>query len=73
MNSFTKKSMFKTDARTILEQSEILIKSDCVIYNDVLYERIHEHPTHNYRFFFDVDDYDYLENDELEKELDELF
>jgi len=72
MNRYTKMSMFRCESGKILNESELLIRENCIVYNDIVYERLSE-STHKYRFFFDVDDYDYLENEELEKVLNELF
>lgn len=77
MNTFTNKADFIEDAQFILDNSELLIKSDCRIVDGVLYERlglsnIGNEPT-GYRFFFSCDDYDYLENDEMVAKLDVLF
>ena len=69
MNTFTKKIEFVQDAQFILDNSTLLIKEDCVIHNNVLYERLGTHE-HSYRFFFQCEDYDYLvDNPELVAEL----
>ena len=70
MNKYTKKSDFVETAEHILDHSDLLIKSDCVIVDEVLYERL---GPSEYRFFFAVDDYDYLENEDKIKELDLIF
>ena len=41
-------------------------------YDNVLYEEINERD-HKYRFFFSLDDYDYLEDKRIEIKLDSLF
>ena len=66
MNTFTNKSHFTESPEYIRDNSELLDKSNCVIHNNVLYERLEG----SYRFFFHCDDYDYLvDNEELVKEL----
>jgi len=71
MNKYTKRSQFIEKAEDILNTSDLLIKSDCKIVDDVLYEKIDEE--HKYRFFFSSDDYDYLEDEEMIARLDKLF
>lgn len=69
------------DAQFILDNSELLIKSDCKIVDGVLYEKLDSDTAlymklefkHNYRFFFNCDDYDYVVDSELEARLDSLF
>jgi hypothetical protein len=83
VNTFTTKEQFTESAEYILENSTLLIEKDCRILNGVLYERIDGGvivvengwfaPSHKYRFFFNCDDYDYLENDSVEAELEKLF
>ena len=65
MNHYTKKEQFMESADYILNNSDLLIKGDCVIHNDVLYEKLEDD---TFRFFFSIDDYDYLEYQELTKE-----
>lgn len=72
MNAYTHPNMFKEDAIDIYNKSSIVDKEFCCIYDGVLYEMIGE-PDHKYRFFFSVDNYDYLENDRLEDILDHIF
>lgn len=51
-------------AEFILNNSDLLVKEDCVIIDGVLYEYCRAsalYPTACYRYFMDVDDYDYLE------------
>jgi len=74
MNVYTSKEQFTEDAEFILENCELLVKSCCVIYEGVLYELlgIDSPNEHNYRFFFNCDDYDYLEDGLLESILDDL-
>ena len=51
-------------AEEILNKSDLLIKSDCVIIDGVLYEYCKADnlfPQACYRYYLDVDDYDYLE------------
>ena len=58
-------------AEFILNNSDLLIKSDCVIIDGVLYERCADTKLDEffgsncdiYRYFIDVDDYDYLDPD----------
>jgi hypothetical protein len=70
MNIFTDKNEFTESAQHILDNSDLLIKADCVIIDDVLYERCENN---EYRFFFSTDDYDYLENrDDLVKKINDL-
>jgi hypothetical protein len=68
MNTFTNLNDFIDDAQFILNNSKLLIKNKCVIHNDVLYEKLDDHH-HTYRFFFSIDDYDYLENQQVIDEL----
>jgi hypothetical protein len=70
MNTFTKTEMFTEDALFILDNSDLLIKSDCVILDNVLYERLSQS---EYRFFFNTDDYDYLVNEQVIARLDTMF
>lgn len=72
MNKYTNKADFVEKAEDILDTSDLLIKSDCKIVDDVLYEKIDE-SEHKYRFFFSSDDYDYLEDEEMIARLDKLF
>jgi len=70
MNTFTKKSQFTESAEFIRDNSELLVKDNCVIHSDVLYEKLEG----SYRFFFNCDDYDYLvDNQELVRELNNRF
>lgn len=57
---------------------EIAIEENCFTFNNVLYERLYNHPVNplhpvnlKYRFFFD-EDYDYVEDIELVKILDKI-
>ena len=53
-------------AEFILNNSDLLIKSDCVIIDGVLYEHCKADklfPQECYRYFLDVDHYDYLDPD----------
>ena len=59
-------------AEFILNNSDLLIKEDCVIIDGVLYERCKPQRADDgswlyendcYRYFIDVDDYDYLDPD----------
>ena len=72
MNKYTDKSNFIETAEHILNNSDLLIQSDCKIVDNILYERCDE-LEHKYRFFFSTDDYDYLEDEEMIKRLDDLF
>lgn len=64
-------------AEYILNNSDLLIKADCVIIDDVLYEHCRvDHKLYVeecYRYFISVDDYDYVEDTELIKKLDSHF
>ena len=71
MNIYTDKSQFTESPDYILENSNLLIPNDCTIHNGVLYERLTNEDS--YRFFFNCDDYDYVEDNELEMELDGVF
>lgn len=74
MNSYTKKSQFKEDPKFIRDNSDLLIKENCLIVDNVLYERLYDHYSdERYRFFFSCDDYDYLEDQEMIDRLDILF
>ena len=61
--------MTKQTAEYILEHSELLIKSDCVIIDDVLYEHCtvdnQLYSTECFRFFISEDDYDYVTDQKL--------
>ena len=62
-----------TSADEILRDSDLLIKEDCKVYEDLVFEKINQED-HKYRVFIDVDDYDYVEDEELIKKLDnEIF
>jgi len=64
----------------ILEESELLLPSDCIVYKGVVFERLgfglydkELEFEHKYRYFVSSDDYDYLEDIELEEILEELY
>ncbi len=67
MNKHTKREQFTENAQYILKHCDLLIKKDCIIVDDVLYERLGrlkgEPPV--IRFFFNCDDYDYLEDETM--------
>lgn len=69
MNSYTKKDMFTENSLYILDNCDLLIRDNCIIFNDVLYEKL----DNEYRFFFNCHDYDYLENKEVIEQLNSLF
>ena len=73
MNVYTNKNSFIMTAQDILNTSDLFIKEECMIVDDVLYERLDDSFEHKYRFFFSDDDYDYLENQEMIDRLDKLF
>lgn len=76
MNRFTKKKQFLHTANYILNNSDLLVKEDCMIVDGVLYERLTDSPAkneENYRFYFSTDDYDYLQSKKMVKILDKLF
>lgn len=54
-------------AEYILEHCDLLVKSDCVILDGVLYEYCRPdadlYPTEAVRYFFNTDDYDYVPAD----------
>lgn len=63
-----KKTGFRLPAATILKESDLLIKEDTMIIDGILFEKLSPQERNNkryqncmYRFFTDVDDYDYLE------------
>lgn len=71
---------FNQSPEEILRESDLLIQDDCIVYKGVLYERLGKGVfddvlkfEHKYRFFFNSSDYDYLEDDVIEKKLDEMF
>lgn len=73
-------SKFLQTPEEILKESDLLIQDDCIVYRGILYERLGKGPFDDvlkfeckYRFFFSSDDYDYLEDDVIEKKLDEMF
>ena len=72
MNVYTNKNSFIMTAQEILDTSDLLTQEECMIVDDVLYERLSD-CEHKYRFFFSDDDYDYLENQEMIDRLDKLF
>lgn len=50
----------------------IYLKKNCFVYSDKLYEELEDHPEgHKYRVISD-DDYDYVEDENLIKELDQV-
>ena len=59
MNKFTQQKQFEQSAKHILKHSDLLIPGNCLIVGGVLYERLYKFK-HKYRFFFSVDDYDYV-------------
>jgi hypothetical protein len=65
------------DAQFILDNSDLLIKSDCKIVDDVLYENCKQddklYCEQCYRYFITTDDYDYIEDAETIAKLNELF
>lgn len=73
MNSFTNKLQFTESAQYILDNSDLLIKSDCKIINDVLYEKLDDSDEEKYRFFFCCDDYDYVVDQDMIEVLDMFF
>lgn len=63
-------------AEEILNTSTLLIKSDCKIVDDVLYEHCKVdalYSTECYRFFITDDHYDYVEDPVMIARLDKLF
>ena len=64
-------------AQFILDNSELLIKSDCIIVDDVVYEycRADNNLYHEetIRYFIDEDDYDYIEDKEQYEKLRAMF
>lgn len=78
MNSYTDSTQFIETAQHILDNSNLLIKAECMIVDNVLYERLEQHTDEDmsslkYRFFFSTDDYDYLEDQSFIDKLDLLF
>ena len=77
MNSYTDKSQFLEDAQFILDTSDLLIKENCLIVDDVLYERLEDddnrNSNENYRFFFECGDYDYLDDQDMIDRLNQMF
>jgi hypothetical protein len=73
--------MTKQTAEYILEHSDLLIKSNCKIVDDVLYERLSDahldeffrHNCDIFRFFISTDHYDYVEDDAAVARLHQLF
>ncbi len=66
----------KESAEYILNNSDLLIRTDCKIVNNILYERLRYGPDgseeHDYRSFISCDDYDYVEDPETIAMLDAL-
>ena len=64
-------------AQYILDHSDLLIKEDCVIIDDVLYEYCRKddvlYDEECYRYFIDTDDYDYVEDKAVIAKLDVIF
>ena len=60
-------------AEEILNKSELLVKSNCIIVDDVLYERLQDASLNEFfsgccdvfRFFISDDHYDYVEDEHL--------
>lgn len=77
MNKYTDPTHFTEKPEHILTHCPFLVPNNCIIHNHILYERLTSSPdpekrNHKYRFFFNSDNYDYLENPELEKKLEQL-
>lgn len=59
------------DPKFILENSDLLVASDCQILGDRLFEYVTEENI--YREFFSVDDYDYISDQNTVDILNEAF
>lgn len=71
MNTYTKRSDITESSDYILNNCDLLCRENCVVVDDVVYEYCKDISA--YRFFFNCDDYDYLEdNNELVAKLDKL-
>ena len=77
MNKYTNKADFTESADSILDNCDLLIRTDCLVVDDIVYERLvytnDPDSLHRYRFFFNSDDYDYVEDAECIAKLDRLF
>ena len=61
-------------AQDILKNCKLLMKEHCTIINNVVYEKLYDHPyNEKYRFFFSTDDYDYVEDESSIAILDDVF
>jgi hypothetical protein len=70
MNKYTKRSHILKSAENILLNSDLLKQGDCMIVDRVLYEKLGKR---KWRFFFDTDDYDYLEDKKTITKLEKLY
>lgn len=76
MNFYTNFEHFIENPQHILDNSELLIPYDCVILDNVLYEKI-DNPYYRYRFFYSTDSWDFIddlpENKQILARLDSIF
>lgn len=63
-----KKSESDESAQYILDNCDLLIREDCLIVDNVLYEKINEED-YKYRVFFNTQDYDYVKSNVIERKL----
>jgi hypothetical protein len=59
-----------TNAEYILKHSKLPVKANCLIIDNILYERIN---SRKFRYFIDVDHYDYFEAPNLIFQLERIF
>ena len=52
----------------ILNNSDLLIPDNCVVFNHSFYEKLYDHE-HEFRLFISIDDYDYVEDEVLISQL----
>lgn len=89
MNTYTNRAQFDMSADMIMSHCELLIKENCIVIDDVVYEKLEQHTDDQhldnddvdsgevkslqYRFFFSTDDYDYVEDEDMIRALDVIF
>lgn len=73
----TKKERVAINAQYILDNCELLIKSDCIVVDDIVYEycRVDNnlYDEEAIRYFVNEDEYDYIEDEEIYAKLRAMF
>ena len=72
MNLYTKRERITESADLILAHSDLLIKADCIVIDNIVYERCTEN-INEYRFYFSADSYDYVDDVDMIAALDTIF